>query len=117
MVVDYDGLGGGGGGGGSVLLYIVKQDLEMFTESLFALQYLNVVLMELWIRCMEVEKLKMLSANCIDGNGRSWSTGESQLDLKAKMMSSMNKLNSSVDSGSPCLRPMDVSKGCPLFGS
>ena len=35
------------------------------------------------------------------------------MDLKAKMMSAMNKLNSSGDSGSPCLRPIDVSKGCP----
>ena len=44
----------------------------------------------------------------MDGIGRSWSTGGSQLDLKANIMSAMNILNSRGDSGSPCLSPMDV---------
>ena len=33
-----------------------------------------------------------------------------QMDLNAKIMSAINRLNSSGDSGSPCLRPMDVVK-------
>ena len=49
--------------------------------------------------CMEVEKLQMLSANCMDGTVRSWSIGGSQLDLNAKIMSAINRLNSSCDSG------------------
>ena len=80
----------------------------MFTESLFALQYSRVVLMELWMPCMEVEKLQMSSVNCMEGTGRSCRTGGSQLDLNANIMSAMNRLNSRGDCGSPCLRPMDV---------
>ena len=54
---------------------------------------------------MEVEKLQMSPANCMDGTGRSGSIGGSQLDLNAKIMLAINRLNSSGDSGSPCLRP------------
>ena len=35
------------------------------------------------------------------------------MDLKANIMSAINKLNSRGDSGSPCLRPTDVVKGWP----
>ena len=62
---------------GSTLLYIVKQDLAMFTESLFALQYSRVVWMELRMPCMEVEKLQMSSANFMEGTGRLCRTGGS----------------------------------------
>ena len=65
----------GEGGLGSTLLYIVKQDLVILTESLFALQYSRVVFMELWMPCMEVEKLQMSLGNCMDRTGRSCSTG------------------------------------------
>ena len=104
---------GGGGGVGICFVVYCKAGFRDVYRKFSCFTVVSVALMELWMPCMEVEKLQMSSANCIDGTGRSWSIGGSQLDLEAKMMSAINRLNSSGDSGSPCLRPMDVAKGWP----
>ena len=69
--------------------------------SMFAWQYLSVVLMELRIPCSEVEKLQILSANWMDSIGRSYRDDGSQLVLKANTMSAIKRLKRSGDRGSP----------------
>ena len=81
--------------------------------SLFAWQYWSVVLMELQIPYNEVEKLQISSANWMDGMGRSYREGGSQLVLKANIMSAIKRLKRSGDRGSPWRRPTFVVKDWP----
>ena len=69
--------------------------------SLFAWQYWSVVSMEMRIPCSEVEKLHISLANWMDGMGRSYREGGSQLVLKANIMSAIKRLKRRGTGGHP----------------
>ena len=94
-----------------VPLNIVYQDLDMLTVRRLSRQYCIVVSMEWRMPAAVVEKLQMSSANCMDGTGRSWRWGGSQLDRNANMRSAIKRLNRRGDKGSPWRRPTLEEKG------
>ena len=60
-----------------------------------------------------VEKLQMSSANCMEGTGRSWGWGRSQLERKANIRSAINRLHRRGERGSPWRRPTIDEKDWP----
>ena len=72
------------GGVGRAIKYSIT-NIDMLTVRRLSRQYCIVVSMEWQMPAVVVEKLQMSSANCMDGNGRSWRWGGgSRLDLNAK---------------------------------